>query len=166
MSAKYYYLVTSLPYLRFDRENPITGKIFLAECRKLVSKRDYMAILKVNINKRLPRKSDPLIVKKWKKFDLELRKKLAVVRKDKEHASKKDLPAGLRDALSEEDPLLREKEIDKAKWDFIETEEKKYKFDVTWLMIYFMKLQILGNLSRFDHDRGKQVFEKACEVVI
>ena len=164
MLGKYYYLVASLPYLRFGGKSPVTKGSFFKECRKWLNPGDIETVLGVDLKDPWIRPGDPAVVKEWKTFDLELRTALAGTRKKNGLAVKSDTPWFLKDALAQKDPLSREKAIEKARWDFISGEEYRYMFDMSRLVLYSIKVQILERLAAFEHEKGKKTFDKLCEV--
>lgn len=164
MNNKYYYLVSSLPYLKFAEASPITRDEFLSECRKWLSGFDFAKVASVNIDSLDVTPQDAEVIKKWKYFELALRQELATIRKAHKSSLREKIPASLREIFEERTPLLMERSLQKKRWDFIEEEEFGYHFDTNVLMLYFLKLQILERLAVFDQERGKSAFEKLCEV--
>ncbi|MCK4852440.1 MAG: DUF2764 family protein [Candidatus Omnitrophica bacterium] len=164
MCGKYYYLAASLPYLRFGGKSLMTKDSFFEECRKWLGPGDIETVLGVDLKDPWIRHGDPPVVREWKAFDLELRTALANTRKKNSLAVKSEIPWFLKDALAQKDPLSREKAIEKARWDFISGEEYRYMFDMSLLVIYSLKIQILERLAAFEHEKGKRTFDKLCEV--
>lgn len=164
MQNKYYYLVASLPYLRFEKKTPVSKDTFLEECRKWLSDQDLKAVRDLDIKQPDIKDGDISLVREWKAFDMALRTALAGIRKEGEHALRKEIPDVVRHILERKDPLSREKAIERVRWDFIEDEEYKYLFDINWLVFYCLKVQILERLATFELEKGKQVFQDLCEV--
>jgi len=163
MSNKYYYLVASLPYLKFGEKGGISRDSFVQECEKWLSGEDLDVILGIDIKEPDIREGEALLAREWKEFDLGLRAIIARTRERKEYVSK-DIPFEIKDALDQRDPLLTEKAIEKIRWGFIEGEEPKYMFDTNWLILYCIKIQLLERLAQFDHEKGTETFDKVCEV--
>ena len=61
--------------------------------------------------------------------------------------------------LKEGNPLEIEKKLLLHRWELIEEKEKTHYFDLGFLILYYIKLQILRRLSLFDKEEGRQVFE-------
>ena len=164
MYNKYYYLVASLPYLLLGKISPIGAKEFLTECRKWLSPPDFNKLESADINDFENKKDDLPLLRKWKSFDLTLRTELAEFRIKKRKDKDQPVPAGLKDIFEHKDPLSMEEAISKKRWDFIEECELGNHFDLNFLTLYFLKLQILERIARFDKEKGKRTFEDICEV--
>ncbi len=162
MSNKYYYLVSSLPYLEFGKPSLLTREEFLSESRKWLSPPDFFMLSRLDIDEFDLETKDSDLVKEWKSFDLEFRKELAGIRKERKKSLLEGKPA--KEILEEPDPLLLEIKIQKKRWEFLEEDEYKYHFDMNALILYFLKLQILEKLAIFEKEKGKEVFENLCEV--
>jgi hypothetical protein len=164
MYSKHYYLVASLPYLPFGEKSPVTREGFFEECRKWLDQADLDAVLSADIGEPGIRDTDRPVVRMWKEFDTRFRALMAEYRGSGPHTLKRAMPGLIKLVFDETDPLLREKRIEKIRWKFIEGEEYKHQFDTGWLVLYYLKLQILERLSRFDHDSGFKKFTELCEV--
>ena len=73
-----------------------------------------------------------------------------------EYKIRKDLGSIIQE---KKDPLEIEKEILLLRWNFLEDQEMGHFFDLSFLIIYYLKLQILERLFSFDKERGKERFE-------
>jgi hypothetical protein len=164
MNNKYYYLVSSLPYLRFGQEPPISKEDFTAECAKWLSSQDAKAVVSADIDIPKIKSGDPDLLKEWKNFDLELKEALAKARKAKRAGEGYKAEGELKNITERENPLLMEKSFERMRWTFLEEKELGYNFDVNRLIIYFLKLQILERLAMFDKDKGETFFHELCEV--
>ena len=163
MPDKYYYLIASLPYLNFNDKMPITEEEFLSECEKWLSEEDFMTIKRVSISDFKINTKDSPVLKKWKEFDFDLRERAAQARKMFLAEAHEKLPPRVKEIFREKNPLEIEKLYELRRWDFIEEAEFGHYFDIGILILYYLKLQILGRLETFDKEKGKVVFEKLCE---
>ena len=163
MLNKYYYLIASLEYLEFDKAPPVTQSEFLSECRKWLDPDDFQKLAEVNINNIGISPRDPAIIKEWKAFDFTLREDLGGVREMRKKSLHETIPSRFLDLFEEPTPLLMEKRLAKKRWNFIEEKEFGYHFDTNTLILYFLKLQILERLSRFEKEKGKTRFEHLSE---
>ena len=165
MPRKYYYLIASLPYLKIE-EKKITKEAFLLECLKWLSSAEYRVLeeAKMGLLEKTSFEVSALIA--WKSFNEVLKKDLFVARE----AIVSGNPGGsaanerIKAVLEQETPLLMEKKLAQIKLDFIDGEFSKYFFDLNWLILYYLKIQILERLSVFDKDIGENFFYKLCEV--
>ena len=164
MANKYYYLVASLPYLRFGEEPPVTTVAYLGECEKWLNEEDLSLVRSLDIKEPDTKEGDTPLIRQWKEFDLTLKTEIAGTRKKGEQVSKKNVSFAVREALDKKDPLARERAVEKMRWAFLDGEEHKYTFDTNSLVLYGLKVQILERLAGFDAEQGRNVFDKVCEV--
>lgn len=164
--SKYYYLVASLPYLRFDAaEIPIEKKIFLDECKKWLSPPELDMLNSATIGYGEVKGQETGIVKNWKTFNAGLIESLAKERSGGAQNNNAYMQADLvKDVFVQGTPLLMEKRTEQIRWQYLDDNEKYYFFDLNTLIIYYLKLQILERLARFDKDEGEKLFYEACEV--
>lgn len=162
--GKYYYLVASLPYLKFGRESPLSSDAFLGECRKWFPEEQLEKLADINIKNPAPKPGDTEMTRNWKIFDMELRQTIARFRGVGQKGPGRAIPHFLKDVMEQKDPLIREKEIEKVRWDYLDGESHKYLFDENVLAIYYIKLQIMERLAAFDAGKGQHKFNKLCEV--
>ena len=162
--AKYYYLAASLSYLKFREEPPISRDGFIAECRKWLSAGDITTLLSADLYNHDIKPVDTRLVKEWKSFDLALREDLAVIREARVKGESCKTPEILRTVIEQETPLLMEVELERIRWDFLEHKNAGRYFDTDALVLYFLKLQILERLAKFNKDAGERFFYEFCEV--
>jgi len=162
--AEYYYLVSTLTYLKFGEEPPLGSKKFLAECARWLSAGDMKILSRASRGGLEARAQDAPVLAEWKSFDGRLRGELAGVRAARGKEETYKASGAVKAILSQENPLLAETEFEKARWDFLEDMAARYFFDINALIVYFLKLQILERLARFDKDAGEKFFYHYCEV--
>ncbi|MBL7072888.1 MAG: DUF2764 family protein [Candidatus Omnitrophica bacterium] len=160
----YYYLVASLPHLEFKDAPPIKKEVFKEECRKWLSPRDLETLRSAKISASGKDALDTKVVLDWKTFDSELRRLLSEERAGNKITGSDSISSALEAALSEGTPLQKEIKYEKVRWDFLDAASKQHFFDINWLSVYFLKLQILDRLAAFDKDKGEKVFYNLCEV--
>jgi hypothetical protein len=163
MQNKYYYLVASLPYLKFGGEPPMSSEEFIAECGKWLIDKDMKTVLAATRSAEQGAEEGSVLAE-WQRFDREVRHELALIRaarrKGEEHRGT-DLT---KSVLEQENPLLMEKELERIRWSFLEEKSRTYFFDINRLVLYFVQLQILERMAAFDKDKGESYFYKLCEV--
>jgi len=164
MSSKYYYLLSSLPYLIFEIKKQISSENFLSESEKWLSKKDMNTLKNVYLNNTTLKPEDPDILKEWKKFNTTLREEIMTMRTAQKTHTKEILTENLKNIYEEKNPLLMEKRFEKTRWDFIEQKEFSYNFDINSLVLYFLKLQILERLLVFNKTEGTKIFDELSEV--
>ncbi len=165
MGNKYYYLVASLPYLKFQKHPLISKEAFLDECAKWLSEKDKALLESVDFRKE--KKETNELIGKWDEFDKGLKREIARFREAKKSGMpEKSLSDTARSIMAEENPFLVEERFEKTRWDFLLNEELKYSFDINTLIIYFLKLEIMERLSEFNKEKGEEKFYKYCEVFL
>ncbi len=162
--SKYYYLISSLPYLEFKQQMPISRNGFLAEAQKWLKPSDLQYLERTNINDLNLSGKDLTVVREWKLFEFVLRENLAEVRMAKRSGIDKKVSALVKSIFEQKDPLAMETVLMKMRWDFLDEKQRLYFFDLNWLVVYFLKLQILERFTGFDKQKGIEAFDKLCEV--
>jgi hypothetical protein len=157
---KYYYLIASLPLLKFMGLPPISRENFILEAKKWLSREDYITLSSVSINNFFHNPKDTPLLREWKDFEYSTRVELASYRRAKkqhsEYKIKKDLSAIIQEG---DNPLETENKLLSLKWNFLEEQEIGHFFDLDFLIIYYLKLQMLERLASFNKEKGKQNLE-------
>lgn len=164
MQNKYYYLVASLPTLKFKDEMPISPEAFLEECRKWFTPEDLERILSADLHCPEGMCGKTELLKEWRLFDKEIREALVSAREAKKKGEEFKETERAREIMSQETPLAMEEKLESIRWDFLKEKETGYFFDLNSLIIYYLELQILQRLGKFDKDKGESYFYKICEV--
>lgn len=156
---RYYYLISSLPLLKFAKEPYITKKDFIAEAEKWLSQRDFIILSRVDINNFFKDKEDTSLLRRWKEFEHCLRNELALFRRARRKKSEYRLRGDLARIIQEgSNPLEIEKRLLLFRWNFLDEQELEHFFDLGFLIIYYLKLQILERLASFDKEKGRARF--------
>ena len=162
--SKHYYLVASLPYLKFGARPPLSTDEFFYECRKWLSSEGIREIELAEVIGERTTGADSAVLREWKDFDMALRMGLAEARAAKKNNEDSRATGEARDVMEEANALLMEKRLAKIRWDFIEEQQVECYFDTNWLVFYYLKLRILERMSTFDKDKGESFFYRICEV--
>jgi len=158
---KYYYLISQLPFLKFNEKTYLDSKMFLSQAAKWLNEKEIWCLERVSISNFKIDKAESLLVQKYKEFEEALRKELVFFRKKEESRNTFKV---LKTDLLEGNPFEVEKNLLKVRWDYIEEQAKDHSFDLEALILYFLKLQILERLVTFDKEKGIQKFDSLCEV--
>lgn len=162
---KYYYLAAQLPFLQFDKKPAITKDFFLREAEKWLSEQDFLILSKVDINDFIAGKECfPPALREYKDFEFRLRQEVSLRRKKDFLLLDLEISPPVKEALAGDNPLDVERKLLFLRWKFIEEKELGHYFDLEYLSLYFLKIQILERLFMFDKDKGVQVFDKVCGV--
>ncbi|HKL56952.1 MAG TPA: DUF2764 family protein [Sphaerochaeta sp.] len=164
--ASYYYLVATLPMLRFDGSCPFSTDSFLEQCRTQVSERDYQTIASALSG----RGSLHPFLKRWQRFSSMVKKELNDQRSKKLSLSspkyrndgEKEFRIGeaVRQALSNENALESELSLLALKWNYLDEISALHYFDVEALLSYAVKLQLLERKSLFTKEEGNAEFKR------
>ena len=161
---KYYYLVSQLPALEFGDDSSGKRDYFLEQAREWMDLKDFMTISAIDINDLSLEESDLEIEGNYKRFEIKLRKELAQWRKSVKIGHEEHRWMFPMSLVKEGTPLDVEKKLMQFRWNFINESEKEHFFDLEYLIFYFLKIQILERLGIFDKEKGKEIFNKTCEV--
>ncbi|MBU1148338.1 MAG: DUF2764 domain-containing protein [Candidatus Omnitrophica bacterium] len=157
---KYYYLIASLPLLKFMEPPGIARQDFIAQTEKWLCTEDFMVLNEADINNFLHHSKDTPLLSRWKDFEYSTRTELASYRRakrqDTEYKIRKDLSNIIQESSN---PLEIETKLSRLKWDLLEEQEIGHFFDLDFLIIYYLKLQILERLTNFNKEKGKQNLE-------
>ena len=158
---RYYYLAATLPFLKFNEKTYLNRKGFLEEASKWLSASDFNILCKVDLDDFYFKRDDCAIVKEYKGFEKALREEIAATRKKQEKETAREF---LKSYLLEGSPLDIEKKLLRFRWDFIDEKEQDNYFNLEFLIMYFLKLQILERLFTFDKDKGTVAFDVLSEI--
>lgn len=157
---KHYYLISQLPTLFYDKETSMTIKIFLEEAEKWLSARDYRTLSGIELFDTSSEKKGPRLWQNYRKFETIFRSNLSLWRKSLREGQKVKSLSFPVSIVKEGNPLEVEKRLLEYRWNFLEEMEREHDFDLEFLIIYFLKLQILQRLSVFNKEKGKEVFKR------
>jgi len=164
--ASYYYLVATLPMLRYDGALPFDTDSFLDICKNKVSNADYQTLSDALMGK----SSSHLFLKKWQKFSLMVQNELNEQRSRKlgisstkyrnEGEKEYRISEAVRHALSNENVLDAEISLLVLKWKFLDELSALHVFDLEGLLSYAIKLQLLQRKSLFTCEGGNAEFKR------
>jgi len=161
---KYYYLIAQLPVLYFERQPALTIEQFLNEAGKWLSPEDLKQLEQVELAATEIRKSDPAIMKQVKEFELALRRELVNWRTAQKKNQDYKIAAFPANLVREGDPLTVEKNLLLWRWQYLETLEFGHYFDLDFLFLYYLRLQILQRLFTFDKKLGREKYQQYLEM--
>lgn len=161
---KYYYLVAQLPFLEFGKESYISRQEFLEEAKRWLNEKEFSLLSQADINNLSLEEGYPEVLREYIEFERELRQKLASLRKALKKGQDYSLPEILKSLGKEDTPLEIEKYLLQLRWRFIEEKEVGHYFDLSFLILYFLKIQILERLFTFNKEKGKVKFNLLCKV--
>jgi len=161
---KYYYFASELPLLKFTQATYIKRDYFLQEAGKWLSSKDFMVLSGADINDVSLKNHSFSVLIEYKIFERGLRDELRLWREALRTNRECAISPDLRKALTQGNPLDIEKNLLQLRWNFIEEKEEGHYFDLEFLILYFLKVQIIERLFTFNKEKGMAKFEKLCEV--
>ncbi len=174
MSRNYYYFAATLPMLSFRKRPPQSDQQFLKQAAEYLLKKDFFSLEKARIVPAQNNKGGEPALKKWIGFENALRNELVTIRAGKMERDPKDyyrgsylpdpgIAAVLAEAVGAENPLMVERRIDLARWEKLEEIEINHYFDLHYLIIYFLKLQILNKWNSIREEKGRAVLRELLQ---
>lgn len=164
--ASYYYLVATLPLLRYESQSPFDTVSFLEQCKGQVSARDYQTILSALSG----RPSSHPFLKEWQQYASMVKKELNDQRSKKlglsaakyRNDGNKEfrISEAVRQALSNENALDAELSLLSLQWNYLDELSALHYFDVEALLAYAVKLQLLERKSLFTKEEGNAEFKR------
>jgi len=172
MKRFYYYLISSLPMLEFDRKASISYKVFFERCREQLCPDDMRIIERAVLGPFISIDDEFPMLKAWKRFEIALRNELARHRAIKlsrdpvkylrgEYYIDPFISPLAQWAVSQEGGSILDVElyIDKVRWDKIEELTRFHYFDLVYLVGYALKLQLLERWDRIKNVDGMNLLE-------
>ena len=176
--VEYYYMLSSLPMLNFYGKPPLPYPEFVERCTLWLSSRDLLQLrlARIDIEDIPPEKVTGDFLNCWISFENTLRNELVKIRskalqipEEKYLRSESAFDPGARplvhQAIDEPSPHKAEIELLKIRWDFLTHYEAGHYFDLTALIIYGLKLQLLGRIQTFEKATGQQILEQLVALV-
>ena len=170
MADLYYYLVSSLVILDFEKPAPLTYAEFLEDCQRLVTPGDFEILEKATLEFDDETSSNPTL-QNLARFNRRFKNELVRARAKKMDRNSSDYIRGdryvdqaaidvINHALKAENPLEAEKILDRYRWQMINDVEQRHFFDLTFLMAYGLKLQLLDRYVEIASEKGNEKFEE------
>ncbi|NOZ63121.1 MAG: DUF2764 family protein [Calditrichaeota bacterium] len=162
---KYYFLVAELPTLFFSKEPELSVEYFLSEAEKWMSARDLQILSRVDINDYLVHPKSPRVLRDFQHFESALRTDLARFREEKKQNIDYKLTSVPPSLIKEGNPLEVEIKLLELRWKLLDEMQREHHFDLAYLILYYLKLQILQRYGTFNKEKGLEKFQKLYEVI-
>ena len=165
--ASYYYLIASLPDLRYDGEMPISYEEFLSQCAQNVSASTYQILKNLTLSS-----NDGPLVKDWYRMYQNLTRELNHQRSvklgknypveyDKDSVTAQVVSA----AMSAKNPLEAEKILLDYEFENLDSLVGLHIFDDIYLFGYAIKLKLLERQACFVQSKGAAEFKRLFDQV-
>lgn len=175
----YYYTVSSLPYLQLDGEITVSVDGFLETCRPWLTPAHMAALEKTRL---VPEPEDLRDLsgttdahRAFYTFEAALRNELVKLRAaklgwdaldslvttidDDDFTGDAEIAERAREAFQQESPLEAERQLDRARWSFLDDLAVGHYFDIDSLVIYFLKLLIMDRRIHMSRAEGTDAFQ-------
>ncbi len=171
--ADYYYTVASLPMLSSNQQPSITIDYFLETCRYTLSEKDFNTLIKADIVPGGEKVNG--VLEKWQNWERSLRNELVKMRSQKtgidseKYLREGDTATGVfdaaREAFGSANPKIGEDILDNARWRFLDELEFGHNFDLTKLIIYYLKLQIAERKKNMNDEAGSVKYKEIYDSI-
>lgn len=161
--------------LGFDGKPLISYEAFLASCSEQLNPTDLKILHRATIEPCEGMEDSSVTLREWKRFGIVLRNEIV-----KQRASRmsKDFTKYLRGEgeghplmaasvhwiVNQESPIDIERLLDKMRWGKLEELTEGHYFDIDFLIIYALKLQILERWQRINKEGGMELLEDLVTV--
>lgn len=167
--SSYYYLVPTLPMLRIGMNEYMSLDQFLAICKGKVSEKDYRILSNATLTGEAV-DGNPLL-RDFSRFRSMVEHEMVAQRaqrlglKEERYVNKGDkesaITESVRKAVNADNPLEGEKLILSIYWDYLDRHvSSTHLFDLTFLISYALRLQILSRISSFTEEKGEKEFDR------
>jgi len=167
----HWYLVASLPYLRFGEKPPVTRDGFLAACTDWLAEED-VAVLREVFEGRCPPGS--AVARRWWNGEVELRNAIVKVRAKNRGTDPArfiqphdgfslSVEKTVTDAFIRANPLEQEAELDRARWALAEELALTAPFGFAGILAFAVKLRIAERWAGLDAAAGQDRVEELIE---
>lgn len=168
----YFYFLSSLPLLLFDRKPVVSIKYFLKAARSCLSDGDFKILPEARLDPVKECSKSNSFLREWTKREFSLRIYLAINRAvksgfsyilpsvpepDSEHQFYSS------QIINENNPRIAEILIDKGRWQFIDDYTKNDFFDLNSTLAYYLKLQINTRNFNMNSERGEDGYNTILE---
>ena len=173
MKLNCYYLFPTLPTLKAFDTRGMTLDKFLDRCTTQLSDDDANLLKNVTLDNYSAFPPNPTF-KKWQHFEIELRNQLTILRARKLglnpdqflRSNKKHLHFSpkVQELFDQQSPVKTEKMLFELRWSYLNRMDSAFYFSLDNLIIYYLKLQLLEQWSRFNREQGKEVLDHELRI--
>ena len=175
MDHLYYYLCASMPMLSFGTKPPMSNEEFITYSCGHLTDSDLEALKKAVLSTQPDIGKSQTVLKQWNDFEVSLRNEIVIsrakkMRKDSsdyirgEYVHEPRLAAIITEAFGESTPLEVEKRMDLARWDKLEDIGSQHYFDLSFLIVYYLKLQLVNKWHNIVTEKGEEILEELLTI--
>jgi hypothetical protein len=162
--------------LVFEGEPPLSIEKFRDICSPLTKDKDFRTIRNALLNSHSTGQASNPILLRWQEVEFGLRNEIAKLRAkekglDPEQYLRQEfinsfLAVKAREIFETENPLKAEMLFNRTLWDLCDELEVGQMFNPEFLIIYHLRLQILGRIKSFNAEKGRQKVESILTRVL
>jgi hypothetical protein len=167
----HWYLVASLPYLRFGEKPPVSRDAFLSACGGCLPD-DEFAALRAVLENRKP--VDGGVAGAWWNGEVQLRNAVARIRSRNRSADAArfirphegfsvSIEKAVTDAFAQSNPLEQESELDRARWSLADELALTNPFGFPGILAFAVKLRIAERWAVLNDEGGQKRVEEFIE---
>ena len=164
----HWYLVASLPYLRFGEKPPMNRDAFLAACAGWLTEADLAAV-RAALDNRDP--ADGGVAQCWWNGEVQLRDAVVRVRAKNcntdaarfiqpHEGFNVSIEKMVTDAFTRANPLEQEAELERARWTLVEELALSEPFGFSAVLAFAVKLRIAERWASLDDEKGRKNVEE------
>ena len=167
--SQYYFVVSSLPFLRFEEPTAVSLEDFYSLCSQWLKPRDYLLIMNARLEDVREKLPSCTVLRKWQNWEASLRNELVNIRAQRlgQDPFRYSVPSSfvfgmtelIQEVMAIANPLDAEETLNRARWGFLEELEMGHFFDEERLVLYSLRLQLLERRARLDREKGRERFE-------
>lgn len=182
---EYIYFASSLPFLRYGAESPLSVERFLLSCSTVLERSDYQALEALS-RRRGPSEMAAAGGKLAEYFtwEIALRNEIALYRLKAgrsrlERSKPIETDAGTRPGGSgsvllshalakiwSQNPYEREVSIDRLRWGRLDELSATSYFDMRFLGAYLLKLELLGRSASWNREEGRRRYGEISQKIL
>jgi len=167
----HWYLVSSLPYLRFGEKPLVSRMVFFAACSNWLAEEDVEALRAVFENRCPPCNE---VARRWWNSEVELRNAVVRVRAKNRNTDASrfvqphqgfsmSIEKTVADAFARTNPLEQEAELDRARWAQADDLALTAPFGFAGVFAFALKLRIAERWAGLDDTVGQSRVEEFIE---
>ncbi|OGH56233.1 MAG: hypothetical protein A3G34_05990 [Candidatus Lindowbacteria bacterium RIFCSPLOWO2_12_FULL_62_27] len=172
MSAKYFYLMSSLPTLSLDTPPPLTTDQFRLQCKTWLTPLEWAAVEEV-LTFNESRSANPFLLR-WRDREIQLRNAIARQRAARlgvdpephlrEHgAYDASTDKSIINAFARPTPIEREMELDRLRWRIVDETAGFDPYQLSGLLAYALKIRLSRRWAKMDEGRGRAALEELIQ---
>lgn len=174
--SEFYYLISSLPMLRFGEKPPVVMDEFMNSCEEWISQKQVERLRKLSITPTDDSSDTNATINDWNTWETCLRNRIArqrggTLKKDPapylrdESDWFSEIDRGVQEAFTAQNPKERERILNQLRWKKLEDAESGHIFDFDQLCVYKLKLMINEKMALENKEEGAENFNKIIQNV-